>query len=100
MPLFEAAASDSQLLLTIGEVKDFLYAPKKDKKGKEKIKSHFSKVSYDLKPIQQGAVWDGVLQPESQWAFPHGGGCQIAMRQCFENYGLCSGQAKKLKLGF
>ena len=70
---------------------------KKNKKGKEKLRPHFSKVSFDLKPIQKEAIWDGVLQPESEWAYPHWGSCQIAMRQCFENYGLCSGQAKKLK---
>ena len=74
-----------------------MYAPKKDKSGKEKIRPHFSKTSFDLKPIQKEAVWDGVLQPESQWAFPHWGSCQIAMRQSYENYGLCLGQSKKLK---
>jgi len=98
LPLFEAAAVGLPVIThDWGGQKDFLYAPKKDKKGKEKIKPHFSKVSYDLKPIQKEAVWDSVLQPESQWAFPHGGGCQIAMRQCYENYGLHSGQAKRLK---
>ena len=74
-----------------------MYALKKDKKGNEKLRAHFTKISYDLKEIQQEAVWDGVLQPETRWAFPHGGGCKIAMRQCYENYGLFSGQAKRLK---
>jgi len=98
LPLFEAAAVGLPVIThDWGGQKDFLYAPKKDKKGKEKLRPHFSKVSFDLKPIQREAVWDGVLQPESQWAFPHGGGCQIAMRQCYENYGLSSGQAKRLK---
>lgn len=98
LPLFEAASVGLPVIThDWGGQKDFLYAPKKDKKGKIKSKPHFSKVSYDLKPIQQQAVWDGVLQPESQWAFPHSGGCQIAMRQCYENYGLCLGQSKKLK---
>ena len=98
LPLFEAAAVGLPVIThDWGGQKDFLYAPKKGKNGKEKMRAHYSKVSYDLKQIQPEAVWDGVLQPESQWAFPHGGGCQIAMRQCYENYGLCSGQAKKLK---
>lgn len=98
LPLFEAASVELPVIThDWGGQKDFLYAPKKDKKGREKIRSHFSKVSYDLKPIQKEAVWDGVLQPESQWAFPHWGSCQIAMRQCYENYGLCLSQAKKLK---
>ena len=98
LPLFEAAAVGLPVIThDWGGQKDFLYAPKKDKKGKTKRRPHFSKVSYDLKPIQQEAVWDGVLQPESQWAFVHGGGCQIAMRQCYDNYSLCQGQAKRLK---
>jgi len=98
LPMFEAAAVGLPVIShDWGGQKDFLYAPKKDKKGKEKIRPHFSKVSYDLKPIQKEAYWDGVLQPESQWAFPHWGSCQIAMRQCYENHGMNIGQAKKLQ---
>ena len=98
LPLFEAASVGLPVIThEWGGQKDFLYAPKKDKKGKEKIRPHFSKVSFDLKPIQQEAHWDGVLQPESEWAYPHWGSCQIAMRQCYENYHLCTSQAKKLQ---
>ena len=98
LPLFEAAAVGLPVIThDWGGQKDFLYAPKKDRKGKKKLRPHFSKVSYDLKPIQQEAVWESVLQPESQWAFVHGGGCQIAMRQCYDNYSLSQGQAKRLK---
>ena len=61
------------------------------------MRPHFSKVSFDLKPIQQEAVWPGVLEKDSQWAFVHGAGCQIAMRNCYDNYGLSLGQAKRLK---
>ena len=98
LPLFEAAAVGLPVIThDWGGQKDFLFAPKKDKKGKVKNRPHFSKVAYDLKPIQREAYWDGVLQPESQWAFPNVGSCQIAMRQCYENYGLSVGLAKKLK---
>ena len=99
LPLFEAATVGLPIIThDWGGQKDFLYAPKKDKKTKkEKMRPHFSKIAYDLKPIQQEAVWDGVLQPESQWAFPNMGSCQIAMRQCYEHYDLSLSQAKKLK---
>ena len=98
LPLFEAAAVGLPVIThDWGGQKDFLYAPKKDKKGKEKIRPHFSKVSFDLKPIQKEAVWDGVLQADSSWAFPSWGSCQIAMRQCYDNHGLYMSQAKKLK---
>jgi glycosyltransferase involved in cell wall biosynthesis len=98
LPLFEAAAVGLPVIThDWGGQKDFLYAPKKNKKGTEKLRPHFSKVSFELKPIQEEAVWDGVLDKGSQWAFPHLGSCRIAMRQCYENYGLCSGQAKRLQ---
>jgi len=98
LPLFEAAAVGLPVIThDWGGQKDFLYCPKKDKKGNEKLRSHFSKVSFDLKNIQPEAVWDGVLQPESQWAFPHLGSCKIAMRECYEKHHLSLSQAKKLK---
>ena len=99
LPLFEAAIVGLPIIThDWGGQRDFLFAPKKDKKTKkEKIRPFFSKVGYDLKPIQPEAVWEGVLQPESQWAFPNGASCRIAMRQVYEHYGLSSSQAKKLK---
>lgn len=98
LPLFEAASVGLPVIThDWGGQKDFLYAMKKDKKGGKKLRAHFGKISYDLKNVQQEAVWDGVLQPETVWAFPHWGSCQIAMRQCYENYGLSQGQAKRLK---
>lgn len=98
LPLFEAVSLGLPIIThDWGGQKDFLYAPKKNKKGDEKLRAHFSKISYDLGQIQQEAVWDGVLQPETKWAFPHGGACRIAMRQCYDNYGLSQGHAKKLR---
>jgi len=98
LPLFEAASVGLPVIThDWGGQKDFLYAPKKNKKGAEKLRTHFTKVSYDLKPIQEEAVWDGVLERGTSWAFPHLGSCQIAMRDCFDNHGLYAGQAKRLK---
>ena len=99
LPLFESVLTGLPVIThEWGGQKDFLYAPKKDKKTKkEKLRPHFGKVAYELRPIQQEAVWDGVLQPESQWAYPNMQSCQIAMRQSYEHYSLTLGQAKKLK---
>ena len=99
LPLFEAAIVGLPVIThDWGGQRDFLFAPKKDKKSKkEKIRPFFSKVHYDLKPIQETAVWESVLQPESQWAYPIGMSCQAAMRQNYDNYGLSLSQAKKLK---
>ena len=30
----------------------------------------FGKVDYELKPIEQAHVWQGVLEANTQWAFP------------------------------
>jgi glycosyltransferase involved in cell wall biosynthesis len=99
LPLFEAAIVGLPIIThDWGGQRDFLFAPKKDKKTKkEKVRPFFSKVAYDLKPIQQEAVWDSVLQPESQWAYPNGMACKVAMRQTYEHYNLSLSQAKKLK---
>lgn len=99
LPLFEAA----QLGLPVISVDwsgqtDFLYAPKKDKKTKKiKNRSHFVKVDYSLAPIQDEAIWDGVLQKDSQWAFVREGSYKMKLREVRSNYEVFKGQATRLK---
>ena len=68
LPLFEAAHNGLPLITTnwSGQA-DFINMP--DKKGK--VKPHIAKVQYHLKPIQKEAVWKGVLEPDSMWAYPY-----------------------------
>ena len=68
LPLFEAAYNALPIIAPAwsGHV-DFLYMPKKDKNGKIKNKSMFSKIDYTLAPVPQEAVWDSVLQADSMW---------------------------------
>ena len=76
---------------------DFLYAPKKEKKGKTKMRPHFVKVPYKLEQIQKEAIWDGVLQADSRWAFVSPAGAKVAIRDVYKNYSLHKGQAKRLQ---
>jgi len=93
LPLFEAAYCGLPVIASdYSGHKDFLYM---DVDGKKK--SMFSKIPYDLKKIQPEAVWNGVLHPESEWAFVKPFGAKSAMRECFKDYGRFKGQAKKLK---
>tara|TARA_R110002020_G_scaffold94270_2_gene227050 strand:- start:3139 stop:4416 length:1278 start_codon:yes stop_codon:yes gene_type:complete len=98
LPLFEAAYSGLPVIThDFGGQKDFLYAPKKSKNGTEKLRPHFSKVGYDLNPVQREVLWKGVIEPDMRWAYPREIESKIAMREAFNNYGLLQGQAKRLK---
>ena len=76
---------------------DFLNMPTKDKKGKIKNKSMFAKVDHTLAPVQDHAVWEGVIQRDSEWAYPDQGSFKIKMREVFKDYGRFKKQATKLK---
>ena len=98
LPLFEAAYSGLPVVATdwSGHL-DFLYKPTKDKKGKVKSKPHFARVDYDLKPIPQHAVWDGVLQKDSLWAYPQQGSYKMKLREVYKDYDRFKSKAKKLQ---
>lgn len=66
LPLFEAAIHGLPLVtITWGGQMDFIC--KKNKKGKQVPK--VSRVDYELKPVQEEAVWPGVINADSMWAF-------------------------------
>ena len=93
LPLFEAAYCGLPIItVDYSGQKDFLYTNNDGKKKKA-----FASVPYDLKKIQQEAAWNGVLHPESEWAFPKQQGAKTVMRECYKDYGRFKGQAKKLK---
>ena len=78
LPIFEAAYSGMPVV-TVGWSGqcDYLY----DSDGKEK----FYNVSFDINHIQKDAVWDGVLQKDSMWAFPRENSAKEQMRKCYED---------------
>jgi hypothetical protein len=97
LPLFDAAIAGLPIITVpwSGHC-DFLYVPYKDKKGKTKQKSHFLKVEYNIQPIQAEAIWDGVLEKDSQWAFAKEGSYKMALRKMKNDYHVYQGMAKKL----
>lgn len=78
LPIFEAAYSGLPVVATgwSGQL-DFLV----DEKGKE----HFYNVNFDLQPIQQEVVWEGVLVKDSMWAYARGQSAKEKMRECYED---------------
>jgi len=99
LPLFEAAYSGLPVLAPewSGHV-DFLFAPKKDKKTKkEKKKAHFGRIAYDIEPIQEENVWEGVLEKGSMWAYPQQGSYKMKLREVYKDHGRFKKQAKDLE---
>jgi hypothetical protein len=93
LPLFEAAYSGMPVIAPgwSGHV-DFLYAPpdpkksNKKKKGTPKRKPYFAQIEYTLGPVAESAVWPGVIEKETMWAYPTEGSFKVRMRQIRKDY--------------
>ena len=59
---------------------DFITKP--NKKGKQVPR--VLKVDYDVLPVQQEAVWDGIIQKDSSWAFAKEASFKRALDECLE----------------
>ena len=57
----------------------------------------FLKVNHELRPVQQQAVWDGVIQADSQWAYADQGSYKMALRMMFKKHDEFTEQAKELQ---
>jgi glycosyltransferase involved in cell wall biosynthesis len=92
LPLLEAAANELPVIAPdwSGHV-DFLYMQEGDEK-----KRMFGKIDYDLKPIEQQHVWQGVLEAGTQWAYPKMVSYKERLRDCYKDWGRYKSQAKKL----
>jgi len=97
LPLFESAYYGLPVIATDWSGhKDFLYKPVKQK-NKTKNKHMFSRLSFQLGPVQKQAVWEGVLQEGSMWAFPEEGSTKIAMEEMYKDHGRFVKRAKELQ---
>lgn len=85
LPLFEAARSELPIIATgwSGQT-DFLG-------------NNYLKVKHSLGPVQNAAVWDGVIQKDSQWAYADQGSYKMALRMMFKKYDQFLEQSKELK---
>lgn len=57
----------------------------------------FTKVDYQLGPIPQEAVWEGVLQADSMWCYANQGSYKMKLREMKNKYEHKKAQAKKLQ---
>ena len=97
LPVFEAAGCGLPIITTEWSGPcDFLFAPVGRKNGKKKNKALFSKVNFDMQPIQEHAVWDGVLHRDSMWAYPQEGSAKMKFRDVYKNYDLHKKNAETL----
>jgi len=98
LPLFEASYNELPIIACgWSGPSDFLYMPVKNKKGKINQKPMFSSVSYDLKVVQPEAVWDGVIQADSQWCYSREWDYKRCIRQTIKDYNNVKAKARKLK---
>lgn len=76
LPIFEASYSGLPVVATgwSGHL-DFLF----DEEGNE----HFYNVAFDLQPVPQEVVWNGVIIKDSMWAYPREQSAKEKMRLCY-----------------
>ena len=98
LPLFEAAYYGLPVIATdwSGHL-DFLYKSVKQKNGNLKKKHMFSRISYQLKEIQQEAVWDKILVKDSKWAFPEEGSIKMNLEEMYKDHGRFKKRSKELQ---
>jgi hypothetical protein len=93
LPIFEAAYHGIPIISTnFGGQNDFINLT--SKKGE---KSLYTKVAYDVKPVQREAYWEDVVTKESMWAFPKEWSAKKALRNVKKNYTGVLSKAKKLQ---
>jgi len=89
LPMFEAAR-ERLPIITIGwsGQLDFLHHNGKD---------YFQSVDYTLRPIQDQAVWPGVLEKEAMWAYADQGSFKMTIRKTLKNLNKANEAAKELQ---
>lgn len=89
LPLYEAAR-EGLPVITIGwsGQQDFLHHDGKD---------YFQSVEFTLQPVQQQAVWNGVIEADSMWAYADQGSYKMTLRKVFKNWDKCKTTADELK---
>lgn len=105
LPMFEAAYYGLPVIAPLwGGQADYAYLEqrKKVRKGKKvkvvsKVEPMFTPVEFDLGLIQKEAVWEGVLQADSQWCFPKDWRVKVRLREVYKQYAEALAKAKKLE---
>lgn len=94
LPLFEAAYTGLPLItVTWSGHMDFICKP--NKKGKEVPK--VIRVDYELKPVQPEAVWKGVINDDSMWAYAKEASFKRALKEAISKKAHWKKEAKLLQ---
>ena len=97
LPLIEAAGYGLPIITTEWSgPNDFLSMPIIRKNGRKKNKFMAAKVDYVVKPIQKEAIWKGVLEKESMWAYALEGDAKAKFRDMVKNYDNYKKNAEQL----
>jgi glycosyltransferase involved in cell wall biosynthesis len=89
LPMFEAARAGMPIVTVpwSGQM-DFL---------SHNGKSYFQEVDYTIRPVQPQAVWDGVVQQDSMWAFADQGSYKMTLRKTLKSKNRVKETAEELK---
>ena len=89
LPLFEAAYNALPVVSVgwSGQL-DFLH---------HKGKDYFNSVDYSIRNVQQEAVWPGVIEAESKWAYAQPGSYKMVLRRVYKKYTKAKTKAVELK---
>lgn len=60
-------------------------------------KDYFTSVEYSLRPVQEQAVWKGVIEADCMWAFAEQGSYKMALRYTLKNMHKAKEQANELQ---
>lgn len=93
LPIFEAVGAELPVVATdwSGHL-DFLTMP--DEGGKDK--KMFARVDCEIKAIEQGHVWPGVMEAGTSWAYPLASSLKSRMREVMKDRSRFKSWAKKL----
>lgn len=97
LPIFEAAYSGLPVVAPAwsGQM-DFLMAPSNSKKS-DKLRPHFLRVDYSLKPVPDDVLWEGVITQGSEWCEPDQTSYKKLLRDLYSNHSRHQGTANRLK---
>mgnify|MGYP003133292543 CR=1 FL=1 len=97
LPIFEAAYSGVPVIATdwSGHL-DFLSGPFKES-NKTKNKKLFARVNYELNEVSSEAIWPGIIDKDSRWAYPLETDFKSKLNKVYNNYGMYKKWAQSLK---
>ena len=105
LPIFEAVCNGMPVLAPdfSGHI-DFLYANTTERKKvngkvttKEKRKALYCKIPHTMKPVDSRAIWKGVIEEGSLWAYCDQAAVGASMEKVQKNYGMYKKWAEELK---